>query len=72
MFGFSGGESERAVARKTGYRGDAKERWSCLTTLDLSQVKNPEQLITLVKVRYGLPEAQAKAEVESWMRGRAF
>ena len=72
MFGFSGGESERTVARKTRYQGAAKERWSCLTTLDLSQVKSPEQLITLVKVRYGLPEAQAKAEVESWMRGRAF
>jgi hypothetical protein len=72
MFGFSGGESERTVARKTGYRGAAKERWSCLTTLDLSQVKNPEQLITLVKVRYGLPEAQATAEVESWMSGKAF
>jgi hypothetical protein len=72
MFGFRGGESESTVARKIGYRGDAKARWSCLTTLDLSQIKNEEQLITLVKVRYSLPYPQAKADVESWMRGKEF
>jgi hypothetical protein len=72
MFGFSGGESESTLARKIGYRSDAKQKWSCLTTLDLSQIKNEEQLIAIVKVRYSLPYAQAKADVGSWMHGRLF
>jgi hypothetical protein len=72
MFGFRGGESNETVTRKTGYRSDAKRRWSCLTTLDLSQIKNEEQLITLVKVRYSLPYKTAKADVEGWMVGKQF
>jgi hypothetical protein len=70
MFGISGGDPESAVARKTQYREDAKARWLCLTTLDLSRIKSPAQLITLVRVRYGLPETQAKEQVESWMVSR--
>lgn len=72
MFGFRGGESDETVTRKTGYRGDAKREWSCLTTLDLSQIKNEEQLIAMVKVRYGVPYETAKAGVESWMTGKQF
>lgn len=55
MFGFRGGESDETVTHKTWYRIDAKRQWSCLTTLDLSEIKNEEQLIMLVKVRYSLP-----------------
>jgi hypothetical protein len=55
MFGFTGGESESTLARKIGFRADAIARWGCLTTLDLSQVKNKEQLIAPVNVRYSLP-----------------
>jgi hypothetical protein len=72
MFGFRGGESNETVTRKTGYRSDAKQQWSCLTTLDLSQIKNEEQLVAMVKVRYGLPYETAKADVESWMAGKQF
>jgi len=72
MFGFRGGESDETVTRKIGYRSDAKRQWSCLTTLDLSQIKNEEQLVAMVKVRYGLPYETAKADVESWMTGRQF
>jgi hypothetical protein len=42
MFGYQGGESQETVIRKTGYQDDAKRQWSCLTTLDLSQIKNEE------------------------------
>ncbi len=72
MFGFRGGESNETVTRKTGYRSDAKRQWNCLTTLDLSQIKNEEQLVAMVKVRYGLPYETAKADVQSWMAGRQF
>jgi hypothetical protein len=72
MFGFRGGESDETVTRKTGYRSDAKRQWSCLTTLDLSQVKNEEQLTALVKVRYSLPYETTKANVEGWMTGKQF
>lgn len=72
MFGFRGGESSETVNRKTGHRDDAKRQWSCLTTLDLSQIKNEEQLIAMVKVRYGLPYETAKADVEGWTAGKKF
>jgi hypothetical protein len=72
MFGYQGGESNETMTRKTQYRSDAKQRWSNLTSLDLSQIKNEEQLITLVKVRYSLPYETAKADVESWTAGKQF
>ena len=72
MFGLSGGESDETVTRKTGYRIDAKRQWSGLTTSDLSEIKNEEQLITLVKVRYSLPYETAKADVQRWMAGKQF
>jgi hypothetical protein len=37
MFGFRGGESESDLARLTGYRTDAQQKWPTLTYLDLSQ-----------------------------------
>jgi hypothetical protein len=40
--------------------------------LDLSQVKNKEQLIALVKVRYSLHPSQATADVEAWMQDKTF
>jgi hypothetical protein len=72
MFGYQGGESNETMTRKTQYRSDAKQRWSNLTSLDLSQVNNEEQLITLVKVRYSLSYEAAKADVESWTPGKQF
>jgi hypothetical protein len=72
MFGFRGGESDETVTRKTEYRIDAKRQWSGLTTADLSEIKNEEQLITLVKVRYNLPYETARADVQGWMSGKQF
>ena len=59
MFGFVGGEAEADLARLTGYRSDAQQRWPTLTYLDLSQIKNEAQLVSKVGERYSLPPAQA-------------
>jgi len=72
MLEFRGGESNETVSHKIGNRSDAKRQWSCLTTLDLSQIKSEEQLAAMVKVRYGLPFETARADVESWMAGKRF
>lgn len=72
MFGYQGGESQETVTRKTGYRDEAKRQWGCLTTMDLSQIKNEEQLVALVKVRYSLPNETARADVQGWMAGKRF
>jgi bacillopeptidase F (M6 metalloprotease family) len=72
MFGFRGGESDEIVARKTGYRIDARRQWRGLTTADLSEIKNEEQLIEMVKVRCSLPDEKARTDVQSWMSGKRF
>ena len=72
MFGFRGGETVETVARKKGYMRDAQQKWSCLTNFDLSTIKNEVQLRSIVRDRYSLSEAQAKSDVEEWMRGRSF
>src|SRR4051794_23156233 len=46
MFGFRGGESESTLARLTGYRADAQQKWPTLTYLDLFQIKNEAQLVS--------------------------
>jgi len=72
MFGFRGGESESDLARLTGYRTDAQQKWPTLTYLDLSQIKNEAQLVSKIGERYSLPHAQAQADVTAWMGGKTF
>ena len=72
MFGFQGGENVDTVSRKKGYMRDAQQRWSCLTNFDLSTIKNPQQLRSIVRDRYSLSEVQAKSDVDEWMRGKRF
>jgi hypothetical protein len=72
MFGFQGDESADTVARKKGYMQDAQRRWDFLTNFDLSTIKNEGQLSSMVKERSGISEAQAKNDVQAWMRGKQF
>ena len=72
MFGFQGGESADVIARKKGYMVQAQQRWGFLTYFDLSTIKNEAQLISIVKDRSGLPESQAKSDVQAWMQGKQF
>jgi hypothetical protein len=72
MFGFQGGESPDTVARKRGYMQGAQQRWGFLTNFDLSTIKNDVQLSSMVKERSGISEAQAKSDVQAWMRGKQF
>ena len=73
MFGFRGGESGRNLARLMSYyRTDAQQIWPTLTYLDLSQIKNEAQLVSKIGERYGLPHAQAQADVTAWIAGKTF
>jgi hypothetical protein len=72
MFGFQGGERPDTLARKKGYRQQAKERWNFLTHFDLSTIKNEAQLVAMVQGRSSVPEAQAKADVQAWMQDKQF
>jgi hypothetical protein len=72
MFGFQGGELPDILARKKGYRQDAKDRWSFLTHFDLSTIKNEAQLTAMEQGRAGISEAQAKSEVRAWAQGKQF
>jgi hypothetical protein len=71
IFGFQGGESAETVARKMGYMQDAQQRWDFMTHFDLSTIKN-EVLSSMVRDRSGISEAQAKSDVQAWMRGKQF
>jgi hypothetical protein len=68
MFGFQGGESAETVARKKISMKSARERWSFLTSFDLSTVRNAAQLGTMVKIRSSVPESQANSDVDAWLR----
>ena len=65
MFGFIGGERADAVRRKRGCMLEAQARWPFLTYFDAATIKNERQLVTMVKERCSL--AQADAE---WMEGK--
>lgn len=72
MFGFQGGESATTVVRKKIYMKAAQQRWGFLTSYDLSTIKNEGQLCSMVKIRSGLSEGQAKSEVDAWAQGKQF
>ena len=70
MFGFRGGEPQETVERKKGYRVAAREKWPFLTHFDLSTLKNPAQLSSMVKDRSGMSHAEADVAVQDWMQGK--
>jgi hypothetical protein len=72
MFGFRGGESPDTVARKKGYMQEAQQRWGFMTNFDLLTIKNEIHLSSMVKDRSGISEAQARRDVQAWMRGKQF
>ena len=51
---------------------DAQQRWGFMTNFDLSTIKNEIHLSSMVKDRSGIPEAQARSDVQAWMRGKQF
>ncbi len=70
MFGFSGGESQDVVRRKRGYMVEAQARWPFLTHFDASTIKNDRQLVTMVKERCSLTQADAEDDVRQWMENK--
>ena len=72
MFGNQGGESAEVVARKTGYRDEARQKWGFLTLFDCSTIKSEGQLASMVQVRSSISEEQAKRDVHAWMEGKTF
>jgi hypothetical protein len=72
MFGYQGGESADTVARKAAYSEEALQRWTFLTTIDLSSIKNKEQLCSMIMIRSSVSEDKAREDVEGWMRGKTF
>ena len=72
MFGFRGGESPETVSRKKSYMSAAQQRWSFLTSFDLSTIKNEDQLTSMVKDRSGSSAEAAREDVRDWVRGKQF
>lgn len=72
MFGFNGGESADTVARKKSYMKDAQQKWPFLTSFDCSSIKTKGQLSSMVHVRSGISDEQAKRDVDMWLDGKHF
>lgn len=72
MFGFQGGERVDVVARKKGRMAAAQRRWGFRAHFDLSSIRNESQHRTMVGIRLGVPQEQARRDVEAWMRGKQF
>jgi hypothetical protein len=51
---------------------DAQARWPFLTYFDASTIKNEGQLVTMVKERCTLSQANADEHVRDWMEGKSF
>ena len=72
MFGFTGADNAETVVRKRGYMADAQARWPFLPHFDASTIRNERQLVTLVKERCSLAQANAEKEVREWVAGKVF
>lgn len=72
MFGFTGADSSHTVVRKRGYMADAQARWPFLTHFDATTIKNERQLVSMVKERCSLPQADAEDQVRAWVAGKVF
>jgi hypothetical protein len=68
MFGFASGESAHVASRKKTRRREAQERWPFLTDFDLSGIRNEDQLVATIIARTGIPEPQARRNVQSWLQ----
>jgi len=57
------------AGRWHAYKGRARQRWGDLTDDDLDLVAGRrEQLVGLVRDRYGLSQGAAEAQVAAWER----
>jgi len=72
MFGFTGADNAQTVVRKRKYMTNAQARWPFLTSFDATTIKNERQLVTLVKERCSMSQADAEADVGNWMKGKTF
>jgi len=54
------------------HMADAQARWPFLTYFDASTIKNEGQLVTMVKERCTLSQANADEHVRDWMEGKSF
>lgn len=72
MFGFTGSDTADTILRKRMHMADAQARWPFLTYFDASTIKNGRQLVTMVKERCSLSQANADEDVREWMEGKAF
>lgn len=69
MFGYCANAPAQILAARRAERASAHARWPFLTSLDLSSIRNAEQLTGLVKDRMGVPALQAQADVGEWLAG---
>jgi len=51
---------------------EAKARWPFLTHFDASTIKNDRQLVTMVKERCSLSQADADSDMRQWMKGKVL
>jgi hypothetical protein len=50
-------------------REEARKLWPFLTHYDLSTLRTPAQLASMVKDRKGISQVDAVVEVDRWMKG---
>ncbi|MBJ7579499.1 hypothetical protein JHC09_16620 [Devosia sp. MC532] len=50
-------------------RDQARKMWPFLTPYDLSTLKSPLQLASMIKDRKGISQEEALGEVDRWMTG---
>ena len=53
-------------------RQDISLHWTKITEQDALSLNNKQDLVSLVKARYGLDPDQAQREVETWLNGRVL
>ena len=53
-------------------RQDISLHWTKITEQDALSLNNKQDLVSLVKARYGLDPDQAQRDVETWLNGRVL
>ena len=57
------------LTRWPGLKGHVRQKWAKLTVDDLAQLSGAtEELVSVLRQRYGYGKAQAEIEISNWLR----
>ena len=63
-------ETANTQAPATGMRGEIQQKWGKFSSQEITDLKDKDDLVAQVQVKYSLDKTQAQRDVDAFAKGR--